>query len=138
MKNDEKNQFPISKVLVAVLVYGVLSTLLLVLFNWVLSILISKEVLYEGFVSFSSAISVFLASLISGLFSSKAMGKALIVSVFQGLINFLLYYIMGMLIFMRIIPQDSDVYHFIACMVGAMTGGILSAALSPRRRKIKK
>ena len=138
MKNSEKNQSSLCKTAVSIAIYGMFSTLLLVLFLWLFSVLISKEVISEKLAGVTGIISVFVASLISGLISSKTFGKALLVSAFQGFANFLMYYFMGMLVFMRVIPQNADAYHFIACMVGAIAGGILSAAAKPRRRKIKK
>ena len=138
MKNGEKKQFSLCKATSIVFICGMLSTLLVILLIWLFSVLISKEIIDEVLVDAVGIISVFAASLISAVISSKSVGKALLVSAFQGLVNFFMYYVMGMLVFMRVIPENIDAYQFIACMVGAILGGILSAALLPRRRKIKK
>ena len=137
MKNNEKNQHAFVGVLITHLIYGVLSTLLVLLFMLLFSILITKETLPAETLSYVGIIGVFLASLLPCFFLVRMQGKALLTSLIQGVFNFVLYYIMGLVIFMRIVPGNINWYYFIACMVGAVAGGVLSAVFTPQRRRIK-
>ena len=137
MKKVEKSQrSPVGTIAVHT-IYGVASTLLLLLLMFLFAIFVANEVLPEAFINFAGVLSVFIASLISGYFVVKTLGHALFTSVLQGVFNIVVCYFMGMIIFTRIIPQSFDPYYLIAYMVGSVIGGILSVSIRPKRHKIK-
>ena len=136
MKNDEKKH-NILGVFIGNVICAVMSTLLVLLFMLLFSILISKEILSADMLEFLGIFGIFIASLLTGFVLSRSRGRALLTSIVQGVCNFFLYYLMGLLVFMRIIPGNINWYYFIACMAGAVIGGVLSAVFTPQRRRIK-
>ena len=136
MKNDE-GKHNVLGLFIGHLICAVMSTLLVLLFMFLFSILISKEIISADILEFLGIFGIFIASLLTGFILSKSQGKALLTSSVQGVCNFVLCYLMGLLIFMRIIPGNINWYYFIACMAGAVIGGVLSAVFTPQRRRIK-
>ena len=137
MKNTEKKQRTFVSILITHLIYGVLSAFLVLLLVLLFSILISKEILPEDNFEPLGVLCVFLSSIVSCFLLARTQGKVLLTATIQGIFNFALYYITGMLIFVRVVPGNISLYYFIACMVGAVVGGILSAVFTPQRRRIK-
>lgn len=137
MQKSIKDKRLLSGTITVILIYGIVYSLLSIVFMLLFAALISKEVIPEAAFGFVGVFCIFLSSLITGYLSVKSLGRALLTALLQAVFNFIFSYLMGMLIFVRIIPQDINLYYFIACMAGAVFGGILAAAIKPRRRKIK-
>lgn len=104
---------------------------------FIFAVLTAKEVLPEGATVVLPAVAMFIASFFSARMSSKALGRALLTSLIQGLSNLALCYVTGMVVFMRVVPSVWNLSCFLACMVGAVLGGLFAASVKPRRHKIK-
>ena len=137
MRKVEKSQQSLVGTIAAHTIYSVVATLLSLLLVFLFSVLISTEILPESFAKFACVVSLFIASLISGGLIAKVHGHALFTSFCQGVFNVVICYVMGMIIFLRIIPQNFDVHCLIAGMVGSVVGGDISAMATPKRHKIK-
>lgn len=111
--------------------------LLCVALMFFMALLTAKEILPEGAVSVMPAAAMLIASFFSARMSSKALGRALLTSLIQGLVNLAICYVTGMIVFMRIVPNTWNLYSFLACVAGAVLGGLFTAGVKPRRHKIK-
>lgn len=107
---------------------------------FVFAILVWNEWLGEGMLKLLPFAAAFLASLICGFLSGKALGKGLLTGMLQGLFLFALLYLLGLLIFIRIAPQEINPALFLSCLSGSIIGGVLSAGRrkSPVRYRHRK
>ena len=137
LKKPEDNMRRVRSVPIVFLVCALATTLISVGIMLVFALLIAKEILPENSIGIMTAVSVFVASFISARLSSKSLGRALLTSLVQAICNLAIFYLMGMLVFMRIVPSNINLYCFLACVVGAVLGGLFTATVRPRRHKIK-
>ena len=123
----EENSKNLKQMLLVLGIDAVVGILIGMVFLVLSSILVSNGTLSETFIGILPILSVFLGTLISGFISGKALGKGLLVGVLQSLVTALLLYMLGVAVFVRVIPQGFDFSVLLACLVGGISGGVLSA-----------
>ena len=137
LRKAEEKRFSGAQSPVAFITSGLFGLLLCVMLLFLAAFLLEKELLPEQLEAGLPAAAMCIASFVSARMTVKALGRALITSLTQGLCNLALCYVTGAVVFMRIVPTTWDVYTFLACMAGALLGGLISAGMRPRRHKIK-
>ena len=137
MNNGENKRSQIGNVILFA-ICGMFTALLALLFAFAISVSVANEVLPEEFLGFAGLFGVAIASFATGFISAKVCGRALLTSLIQGIISSCVLYFAGLIVFMRILPQDIDTGIVLSCIVGAVLGGFFAAMFSPRRCKIKK
>lgn len=95
----------------------------------------AKEILSEKVIEGCPVISVVIASLISGYIAASELGKALLTGLIQAIVNFIILYVLGCIVFMRITPDGNYLYVFLACIVGALIGALITAIGKKKYRK---
>ncbi len=132
--DDKKKSFSVPMTFV---VSAIIAGFILIILSLVCSFFIIYELLPENCISVVGAVSCFIASCVSAYLSSKALGKIMLTSLVQAIANVALSYIAGVLIFMRIVPQNLNLIIFLAFVFGSVLGGFFAAIIRPRRHKIK-
>ena len=133
MHQSDDNAHNVQKMPLVLIVYTILGTLIGLILLFVCSVLVARELLPERMVSAIPGICAFLGALCSGFFSARVLGRALLTGLVQGLVSFAVLYVMGLLVFMRIVPEAVNPIVFLACMAGGVLGGIFSAGRRRRR-----
>lgn len=126
MQKREETPNKFSKIPILFLIYGIIGVLIGVVLLLPVSFLSANELLPDGVVSSFPAIAVFIGAVVSGFLSARAMGKALLTGLIQATVNFLILYLLGVLVFMRIKPTGFYLYVFLACVLGAVIGGLIT------------
>ena len=137
MKKSNEKKSGISGVAIAFLTSALLAVVLTVLLVFVFSYFVVSEFVPENMQSLLAVVSCFIASAVSGYLTGKALGRALFTSLVQAIVNVVVFYLSGMAIFARVVPNDVNLYSILSIMVGAVVGGVFTAVFKPRRRKIK-
>ncbi len=126
MNKHEEAPKKLSKISILFLIYGIIGVLIGIMLLLPISILSANELVPEGIISSFPAVAVFIGAIISGYFASKAMGKPLITGLIQSIVNFLILYLLGVLVFMRVKPNGYYLYVFLACVIGAVVGALIT------------
>lgn len=116
---------------------AVIASFVLIVFSLIFSFLIVFEVLPESYIGFARVLSCFIASGVSAYLSAKVLGRAALTSLVQAIANIAFAYIAGTVIFMRIVPQNLNLFIILAFVFGAVLGGFSTAVIRLRRHKIK-
>lgn len=135
MRKAEDSANSAFKIPLLFITYGLIGVFIGLAFLLLFSAIISKELVPEGIAQILAIISVGAGALVSGYLAAKAMGRALISSMIQGLVNFALEYAMGTLVFMRVLPVENNLYVFLANMLLSLLGGFITAVAKPGRRR---
>lgn len=136
MRKTDENAKPVSKLPITLIVNGLIGTFIGMILLFLFAMLIAKEAMPEGALRIMPAVSAFIAAFIAAFASSKTLGRTLLTSLIQSVVSLALFYISGMIIFMRIIPGTMNLYCFLACVAGAILGGLIAAGRKSRRRRI--
>ncbi len=126
MQKHEEVSNKFSKIPILFFIYGIIGVLIGIVLLLPVSFLSANELLPDGVVSSFPAVAVFIGAVVSGYFSARSMGKALLTGLIQSIVNFLILYLLGVLVFMRIKPTGLYLYVFLACVLGAVIGGLIT------------
>ena len=103
-----------------------------VLFVFLISVLVSVEAVSPGAAVYAVSAAVFVPVLFFSVLTARRFGKALVSALIFGLVYILVLYLLGMVLFGRIIPTSVSPLPVIACIAGSVSGSILSAAVKKR------
>ena len=126
MNKHEDAPNKLSKIPILFLIYGIIGVLIGIILLLPIAFLSARELIPEGIISSFPPIAVFIGAIISGYFASKAMGKPLITGLIQSIVNVFILYLLGVLVFMRIKPNGFYLYVFLACVIGAVAGSLIT------------
>lgn len=110
---------------------GILFTLIITL---ICSGLVSTEAISPDMIPILSGACVFLGALISGLFSAKKLGHPIYIALAQGVLNLLILYLIGAIIFGRMATESSVFLVPLFSFIGAICGGVFSVFFSSAKR----
>lgn len=129
-KKDEQNKF---NLLIFILhsVFGI-GTLLISLL--VFALLVSSELISANSMTLLAYCSVFLSSLVASVLSAVKFGKKLITALLQGLFYFLFIYLIGAVVFGRILPDVVTPWVPVSCFSGSLLGAVLSTFFKSHKR----
>lgn len=135
MRKKEETGNSMAKMPLSFLIYGMIGILIGIVLLFLFSLLVAKEILPESMMKILPAVAALIGAFISGLSAARAMGKALLTGLIQAVVNFALLYLTGLLVFMRIKPETVNLYVFLACLAGAVLGGLFAAGKKKGKRR---
>ncbi|NLG53122.1 MAG: TIGR04086 family membrane protein [Clostridiales bacterium] len=115
------------------LFYSLFGILLCVILLAVFSFLIVREILPEGLIKIVPSVCACICAFIAGLSSSRILGRTLVTGLVQGVLFFIMLYLAGALVFMRIITANISLPLLLSCVAGALLGGLAAAGGKKRR-----
>ena len=137
MKKSNEKKTGISGIAIAFLTSALVAVVLTVLLVFVFSYFVVSEFVPENMQSLLAFASCLIASAVSGYLTGKTLGRVLLTSLVQAVVNIAVFYLSGMAIFARVVPNGVSLYLILSIMVGTVLGGVFTAVFKPRRRKIK-
>ncbi len=117
----------------AFLLHCMIGIIVCLVLSFVFSLLISGEKLPASSIGILSCISAFIGACTASVLSAKKFGKNLITSLSQGILYFVTLYVVGAVLFTRMVPGEMTPAIPLSCFLGAFLGAII-AALFKRRR----
>lgn len=126
MQRREEVPNAISKIPILFLIYGIIGVLVGIFLILFVSFLSARELVSESTLSLIAPVAAFVGAAISGCLAARSMGKALLTGLIQSIVNFLILYLLGALVFMRIKPTGFYLYVFLACVLGAIIGSLVT------------
>ncbi len=135
MHSKDQSGGSFSKISLVFILSGIVGIILGIILLVIASVFGAKEVLPENSIEYIPIIAVFIATLISGYITAIQMGKALLTGFIQAIVNFVILYALGCAVFMRIKPEGYYLYVFLACVVGAVAGALITAVSNKKHRR---
>lgn len=117
----------------AFLLHCMIGIILCLALAFVFSLLVSGEKFPASSIGILSCISAFVGACTASVLSAKKFGKSLITSLAQGILYFVVLYVIGAVVFTRMVPGEITPAIPLSCFLGAFFGAII-AALFKRRR----
>ncbi len=117
------------------LIYSMLGLSSSILLSLLGTILVNAEKLSPSSIPFLAYVFIFLGVFIAGFLSARKFGKALIYSIVQCAICFVILYTFGSVLFGRIVPNDNTWQVFVSCLGGGLLGGIASTFSLPKKKR---
>lgn len=103
------------------------------IFSLVFSVLMLTEKLSESSIGIISCVSVFAGTCAASVLSARKFGKTLITSLAQGLVYFIVLYLLGAILFSRLVPAEMSPMIPLSCFSGALFGAVLTALFKRRK-----
>lgn len=117
------------------LIYSILGLSVSILLSLIGAVLVNAEKLSPSLIPILAYIFIFLGVFIAGFLSARKFGKALIYSLVQCAVCFLIVYILGAVLFGRIVPNDNIWQVFVSCLGGSLLGGVVSTFSVPKKKR---
>ena len=123
----EEKRWDFKKTLMILGIDAILGILIGLALLLLLAGFISGGTFGEKFISVFPILSVFLGTVVAGFISGKTMGKGLLIGLLQSFVTGIGLYLLGVAVFVRVTPQGFDLPIALACIIGGVLGGVLSA-----------
>ncbi len=123
----EETKWDFKKIFIVLSVNAVIGVFIGMSVLLAVTLMIWNGGLSETFVGICPAIAVFLGAMSAGFVSGKTQGKGLLIGVMQGIVLAVALYMLGVAVFVRVMPQELGVSIVLSCLVGSSFGGVLSA-----------
>ena len=129
-KKEEKNKFDF----LIFILHSLLGLAAMLISLLVFASLVSTELISANSMTVVACFSAFLSSLVASVLSAVKFGKKLITALLQGLFYFLFIYLIGGIIFMRLIPSVVTPWILISCFSGSLLGAIILTFFRIRKK----
>lgn len=136
MRTEDRAVNPM-KALLALLVNGMFGIFVGLGLLLVCAVLVWCEWVGESMLTVFPYVCAFFGSLVSAFSSGKMLGRGFLIGLLQTIIQFTLMYLLGLLVFVRLVPSHLSLYPFLSCLIGGTAGGMLSAARIRKYKRIR-
>ena len=134
MKKNEETTKSIASILTSLLFFCIIGIGITLLISVIGSFLVLSEILDTRYIMYFSAFSTFAGAFVAGLFSCNKLGKPLFTSFLASLLFLLSLYLIGALLYGRIIPQSP----FLPTVISILAAAVISSFFNALRHPTKK
>lgn len=132
MKKDELNKKTGTNDIIRLFLFCILALFLTLIVAALLSpFILAQKISFLNFES-ASCIAIFIGAFIPSFLACRKLGKPLITVLLFLLFYFILLYLMGSLMFLRLIPSNLSVPVSLSCSAASLSGAIISAFFKRR------
>lgn len=115
------------------MLHCMIGILICLTFSFIFSFLISGEKIPPTSIGAISCLSASFGACVASVLSAKKFGRIIITALIQGIVYFIVLYLLGAVLFSRMAPDKISPMIPLSCFAGALSGAIF-AALFKRRR----